>query len=140
MAYNGGRVLYVEVYFGMSFLQKVFGKRKTATNDEWQVPIVQQICIDMIHQIPENWNSAVLILEPTEKGIGTGLSHSAITPRASRDFALSDGEFVSPNMEVLATTRLLELGWVERKGTFKRAIISATRDGEDWDIKSEYEH
>ena len=36
----------------MSFLQKFFGKRETAKNDPWQVPIVQQICIDMIHQIP----------------------------------------------------------------------------------------
>lgn len=94
----------------------------------------------MIHQIPETWASVALVLEPTEKGIGTGLSHSAITPSVSEDFALRNGKFVTPNMEVLAATRQLELGFVERKGTFKKAIISATRDGEDWEVKSEYEH
>ena len=124
----------------MSFLQKIFGKRQAVQDEQWQVPIVQQICIAMINQIPENWDNAVLVLEPTEKGIGTGLSHSAITPRARKDFALHDGEFVTPDMEVMAATRQLELGWVERKGTFKKAIISAICDGEDWDIKSEYEH
>ena len=124
----------------MSLLQKIFGKRKDVQDQQWQVPFVQQICIAMIHQIPENWNSAVLVLEPTEKGIGTGLTHSAIMPRASKDFALRDGEFVTPDGEVMAATRQLELGFVERKGTFKKAIISATRDGEDWEVKSEYEH
>jgi len=124
----------------MSLLKKIFGKHEAVRDEQWQVPIVQQICIAMIHQIPEHWDSAVLMLEPTEKGIGTGLSHSAIMPRPSRDFAIRDSEFVTPDMDVMAATRQLELGWVERKGTFKRAIISATRDGEDWDIKSEYEH
>ncbi len=124
----------------MSLVQKIFGKRKDVQDERWQVAIVQQICIAMIHQIPENWDKAVLVLEPTEKGVGAGLSHSAITPRAVEDFALGDGEFVTPNMEVMAATRQLELGFVERKGTFKKAIISAIRDGEDWDVKSEYEH
>ncbi len=82
----------------------------------------------------------MLVLAPTEKGIGTGLSHSAITPQAGKDFALHDGDFVMPGMEVMVATRQLELGWAERKAIFKRAIISAVRDGEDWDIKSEYEH
>ena len=124
----------------MGFLQKIFGRREAVRDDQWQIPIVQEICAAMIHQIPQHWDSAVLVLAPTEKGIGTGLSHSAITPQASKNFALRDGEFVTPDMEVMAATRQLELGWVERKSTFKRAIISAIRDGEDWDIKSEYEH
>lgn len=124
----------------MSLLQKIFGKRKDIQDQQWQVPIVQQICIAMIHQIPETWDSAFLVLEPTEKGIGTGLSHSAITPCGNKDLALRDGVFVTPNMEVMAATRQLELGFVERKSTFKKAIISAIRDGEDWEVKSEYEH
>ncbi len=94
----------------------------------------------MIHQIPESWDSAVLVLAPTEEGIGTGFSHSAIAPRAAEDFALRDGEFVTPDMEVMAATRQLELSFVEHKGIFKKAIISAIRDGEDWEVKSEYEH
>ena len=124
----------------MGFLQKLFGKREVPVDNQWQTPIVQEICIAMIHQIPEEWDNAILILEPTEKGIGTGLKHSAITPQGGKGFALTNGAFVTPDMEVMAATRKLELGFVERKGTFKRAIISAIRDGEDWDIKSEYEH
>ena len=124
----------------MGFLQKLFGKREAPVDNQWQMPIVQEICIAIIHQIPEDWSSATLILEPTEKGIGTGLKHSAITPQGSRDFALTNGVFVTPDMEVMAATRKLELGFVERKGTFKRAIISAIQDGENWDIKSEYEY
>ena len=124
----------------MSFLQGLFGKRKPARDGQWQVPIVQEICIAMIHQIPEDWDGAYLVLEPTERGIGSGLSHSAITPKPAKDFTLRDGQFVTPDMAVMAATRKLELGWVERKGTFKRAIISATRNGEDWDIRSDYEY
>lgn len=134
-----GNYIYGSI-FKIGLLQRIFGRREAVKDEQWQVPIVQEICIAMIRQIPEHWNSAVLVLEPTEKGIGTGLSHSAVTPQASKDFALRDGEFVTPDMAVMAATRQLELGWVERKGTFKRAIISAIRDGEDWDIKSEYEH
>lgn len=44
-------------------------------------------------------------------------------------------------MDVLAATRQLELGFVARNWTFKRAIISAKRDSEGgWDIRSDYEH
>ena len=124
----------------MRFLKKLFGKRETALDDQWQFPVVQEICIAMIHQIPEDWNSAFLVLEPTENGIGTGLRHSAITAEAGPDFKLRDGNFVTPDMEVMAATRKFELGWVERKTTFKRAIISAIRDGEDWEIKSGFEY
>lgn len=125
----------------MSILGRFFGKGKSKqVDDQWQVPIVQEICIAMIRQIPAEWDSAYLVLEPTEKGLGTGMTHSAITRNLSTDFSLRDGGFVTPGMEVMAATRRLELGWVERKGTFKRAIISAQRDGEDWDIKSDYEH
>jgi len=125
----------------VGFLQNLFGRRKNVVDAQWQTPIVQEICVAMIRQIPEQWDSAVLVLEPTEKGLGSGLSHSAITPQsASKDFTVQGGEFVTPNMEVMAATRKLELGWLERKSTFKRAIISATREGEDWTIKSDYEH
>lgn len=125
----------------MSILGRFFGKEKLRqVDEEWQVPIVQEICIAMIHQIPEDWDSAYLVLKPTEKGLGTGMTHSAITRALSTDFALRDGDFVTPDMAVMAATRKLEMGWVERKGTFRRAILSAKRDGEDWEIKSDYEH
>jgi len=126
----------------VSLLQRIFGKQKqSAVDKQWEVSTVQEIGIAMIRQMPEHWDSAVLVLEPTEKGLGTGLSHSAITPqRAGKDFTLQNGAFITPGMEVMAATRKLELGWLERKGTFKRAIISAARDGEDWIVKSEYEY
>ncbi|MGO8673085.1 MAG: hypothetical protein ACLQVD_17215 [Capsulimonadaceae bacterium] len=95
----------------------------------------------MIRSIPEEWDTVYLALAPTERGIGSGLTHSAITRRASPDNKLPDADFVTPNMEVLAATRELELEFVKRKWVFKRAIIFAKRDSEgDWDIRSDYEH
>lgn len=124
----------------MGFFQRLFGQRRAPESPEWQTPIVQEICVAMLRQIPEDWESAYLVLEVTEKGIGSGLTHSAVMRKLSKDFALKDGDFVMPDMTVMAATRKLELGWVERKCTFKKAIISAVLTGDDWEIRSEYEH
>jgi len=116
----------------MGLLNRLFGKQ--GNNDaQWQVPIVQEICATLIRIIPPNWNSVALILDVPPHGLGKGLSHSISSPEGHKDV-------VMPTMEVFAATRKLELGWVERKSTFKRATISAQRMGEDWSIKSEYEH
>jgi|SRR5215471_4252690 len=117
----------------MGFLDKLFGKRQDDPDALWQTPVVQEICITLIRLIPPHWNSVVLTLGVTEQGLGQGLSHTISSPEGHK-------EVVVPRMEVLVATRKLELGWVERKCTFKKAIISAQRDGEDWNIKSEYEH
>ena len=117
----------------MGFLDKFFGKRQNDADAQWQTPVVEEICITLINIIPPHWNSVALTLDVSEGGLGSGLIHSISNPEGHKDVVL-------PRMEVLAATRKLELGWVERKGTFKKAIISAKRDGEDWDIKSEYEH
>jgi hypothetical protein len=117
----------------MGLFDKLFGKPKQNTHAEWQVPIIQEICITLIRIIPPQWNSVTLILDVPEHGIGKGLTHSIKSPEGHTDV-------VMPNMEVFAATRKLELGWLERKSTFKRAIISAQRNGEDWNIKSDYEH
>lgn len=126
----------------MSIFQRFLGKRpeKEITDDSWQTPMVQDICMAMLRLIPDDWNSVALVLDVTDKGIGSGLAHSAITPQPVSDAALRDDKFVMPDVAVMVATRKLELGWVERKKTFKRAIISARRDGEDWEIRSEYEH
>jgi hypothetical protein len=125
----------------MGFFDKILGKRKDVVDEQWELPIVQEICIAMIHQIPEHWDKASIVLEVPEHGLGRGLAHSAITPEPSTDMALRSGDFVTPDTAVMAATRKLELGWVERKGTFKRAIITAAKDAEGgWDIRSAYEY
>jgi len=127
----------------VGLFDRLFGKTKrdNPADASWQVPLVQQVCIAMIRSIPDEWDTVYLVLEPTEKGIGTGLSHSAITRTLAADFKLHDTDFVTPNMDVLAATRQLELGFVSRNWTFKRAIISAKQDSEGgWDIRSDYEH
>jgi hypothetical protein len=117
----------------MGLLDKLFGKTKQNSHAEWQVPIVQEICITLIRIIPPHWNSVALVLDVPEHGLGKGLSHSIKSPEGHNDV-------VMPTMEVFAAARKFELGWVERRSTFKRAIISAQRNGEDWSINSDYEH
>lgn len=130
----------------MGLFGRLFGKRNNIAGEQWQLPFVQEICIAIIQQIPEDWNSAFLVLEVPEHGLGRGLAHSAIMETRAADFALTDGEFVTPDMAVMTATRQFELAWVERLKTFKqavvfrRAILSATRDGEDWVVKSDYEY
>jgi len=120
-------------YTRMGFFDKLFGKRPDEADAEWQTPVVQEICITLIHLIPPHWNSVALTLGVPEHGLGNGLSHAISSPEGHKDV-------VMPTMEVFAATRKLELGWAERKSTLKKAIISAQRNGEDWAIKSEYEH
>lgn len=129
----------------MNFLKSLFGVKKepakqSTDDDTWQTLAVKEICISMIRQIPQEWDSAFLLLEPTEKSIGSGLTHSAITRLRPADFAIPSTDFVMPDADVFAATRVLELGWKARHSTFQRAIIMATRDGESWNIQSEYEH
>jgi hypothetical protein len=127
-------------FTAMGLLERIFGRRKDGADEQWQVPIVQEICVAMLRLVPQDWKSAYLVLEVTDSGLGSGLSHSAITRQRSADGMLRSGEFVTPDMEVMAATRKLELGWLERKKTFKRAIISATDNGDGWEIRSDYEH
>ena len=117
----------------MGLLDKLFGKPKKVTDAQWQVPAVQEICVTLVRIIPPHWNAVALTLDVPDHGIGKGLSHSIKSPEGHKDV-------VMPTMEVFEATRKFELGWIERKGTFKRAIISAQRDGEDWSLKSDYEH
>ena len=127
----------------MSFLNRIFGKseRENLVDLDWQVPAVQEICIAMIQQVPESWDKVSLVLETPEHGLGKGLIHSAITPEPSTDMVLRSVDFVTPNEAVLLATRKFELGWVERKATFKRAVITAAKDSEGgWEIRSDYEH
>jgi hypothetical protein len=117
----------------MGFLDKLFGKRQGDADAQWQTPVVQEICITLIRIIPPHWNSVALTLGVPEHGLGQGLSHSISSPEGHNDV-------VMPTPEVFAASRKLELGWVERKSTFKKAVVSAQRNGEDWAIKSEYEY
>jgi hypothetical protein len=122
----------------MGLWERLLGRRRAA-DDQWQVPIIQEICIAMLRLVPKDWKSAYLVLKVAEGGLGGGLSHSAITRNASVDGLLRDTEFVSPDMEVFAATRKLELGWLERDKKFKRVIISAIDDGNGWEIRSDYD-
>jgi hypothetical protein len=122
----------------MGLWTKLLGRRN-ATSDQWQTPIVQEICIAMLRLVPKDWKSAYLVLTVPDEGLGRGLSHSAITRQLSEDGALRDAEFVTADMEVFAATRKLELGWMGRRKTFERAIISAIDDGNGWQIRSEYD-
>ncbi len=125
----------------MRLLGKIFGRRPQGTEIEWQTPIVQEICLAMIRQIPDDWNNAALVLRPTEHGLGSGLFHSAISRQhPDHDFTLQDEHFVTPNLEVMAGTRKLELAWLQRKVTFRKAILRVFREGEKWIVESEYEY
>lgn len=125
----------------MSLFNRIFGKPRDVVDEQWQVPVVQEICSAMIQQIPEHWHRASIVLEVPEHGIGRGLAHSAITPEPALDMALRSTDFVTPDAAVMAATRQLELGWVARKATFKRVIITAIEDAAgNWDIRSDYEH
>jgi len=117
----------------MGLFDRLFGKRKEDADALWQQPVIQELCITLIRIIPPHWKSVALTLDVPEYGLGQGLSHSISSPESHKDVVI-------PTMEVFAVTRKLELRWVERKSTFKKAIISAQRNGEDWVIKSEYEH
>lgn len=116
----------------MGLFDKLFGRQRQVTDAQRQVPVIQEVCVTLIRLLPPHWNAVALSLDVPDHGLGKGLTHSIKSPEGHRDV-------VMPTMEVFAATRKLELGWVERKGTFKRAIISAQRDGEDWKIKSDYE-
>ena len=124
----------------MGLLGRILGRRRDAADNAWQAPIVQEICMEMIRLAPNEWTSAYLILEVTDRGFGSGLSHSAITPELSEDGAIHAPNFVLPDMAVMAATRKLELGWLERNKTFKRAIISAVEDADGWQVQSDYQH
>lgn len=133
----------------MNILKRIFGaskpvasasQSKLSQDEAWQIALAQEISIAMLRQIPEDWTSAQLVLEPTENGLGTGMRHSAITPQGADGFRLKDAQFATPNMEVMAATRKLELAWVKRGSTFKRVTITAVSDGDDWQIKSECEY
>ena len=123
-------------------LGRLFRNRRR--DDAWQTDVIQKIAIQMLRQVPEDWDRASLVLEVSEKGLGAGLQHSAITPdpaeSSEKGFKLTDSRFVLPDFDTLAATRELELGWLERKRTFKRAIITVRDDGDGWEIRSEYEH
>ena len=122
----------------MGLWERLAGRRRPA-DDQWQAPIVQEICIAMLRLVPKDWKSAYLVLKVAEEGLGGGLSHSAISRNASEHGVLRDAEFVSPDMEVFTATRKLELGWMERGKTFKRVIISAIDDDNGWEIRSDYD-
>src|SRR5262245_30353934 len=106
--------------------------------DDWQTKVVQEIGIAMIHLIPDGWDTGSIVLEPTEKGLGNGLQHSPIVRQQARS-SLNNSDFVLPDSAVMAATRKLELGLVKRKCTFQRAIITVTRQGEDWNVQSSYD-
>lgn len=124
----------------MTFLKRLFA-RCGSGDDQWQISIIQEVCLAMIRQVPDDWTSVSIVLEVAENGLGAGLLHSAITPEPVKNGMLGDTRFVTPEMDVFNATRKLEMGWLERKKTFKRAIITARKDeGGGWDIRSEYEH
>jgi hypothetical protein len=122
----------------MGFWDSLWARRRES-GDQWQTPIVQEICIAMLQLVPKEWKSAYLVLDVSDDGLGNGLVHSAITPQLSEDGAVHDAAFVLPDMAVMAATRNLELGLMERRKTFKRVIISAVADGEDWQVRSDYD-
>ena len=125
----------------MSLLKRLFGNRESPSDAQWQVPIIQEICAAMIRQAPQEWKRVSIVLERTEHGSGQGMHHSAITPEPALDMSLSTDHFLTPNAEVMAATRELELAWVERRYTFKKAIITAVEDADgNWSVRSDYEN
>jgi hypothetical protein len=124
------------------FLGKVRQKQAgpPVVDDQWHQPIGQEIAVAVLRQIPDDWDSAHLVLEPTEKGFGPGLAHSAITRTYSPDQSLPDSDFVMPGMELMAATRKLELGAIEQHAEFKRFLLAARFDGKQWGVRTDFEY
>ena len=128
----------------MGIVSRILGGRRNVKAETWQRQAIQKIAAEMVRQIPPDWDRAALVLEPTGKGFGQGMHHSPITPdpapSTDKGFMLKDTQVVLPDSELMAAAREFELGWVERKATFKRAIITVKQDADGWEIKSDYEH
>lgn len=123
----------------MGFFQQLLGAFSGQNDGQWQLPLVQEICLAMIRLAPPDWPSVYLVLEVTDDGLGSGLAHSAITLERPEGMTVRDSNFVTPDATVMMATRKLELALLERKKTFRRIIISAVQDPNGWDIRSEFE-
>ncbi len=50
----------------------------------------------MIRIVPEDWNGVAFVVEATDRGSGSGLSHSAITPTPATDMTIQDETALLP--------------------------------------------
>ncbi len=102
-------------------------------SQEWQTPILTSLWGALIGVLPEGWDTAVLELGVTERGFGTGLSHSIINEDGHPGLAF-------PNDALFLATRRLELGFYERGWQWQRAVARVSFDGEHWRGTIKYEY
>jgi hypothetical protein len=107
----------------------------TEEPQDWQAPILTSLWEALIRVLPDGWDSAVLVLETTAGGFGTGLSHSILNEDGQPGLAF-------PNEDLFLATRRLELGFHQQGLPWRRAIARVWFDGENWrgTINYEYEH
>jgi hypothetical protein len=97
---------------------------------EEQDILYKNICSALIACTPEHWYSATLYLNKTN----TGLEHLIESNEGHSDIA-------SPDSELFATTRKLELFLNSKSEMFQKAKFSIWLNNSDqWQFKSEFEH
>jgi len=112
------------------------GSRKMPADlqDEQLTPrasVLEAICTMLAEVMPEHWRTVTLTLTPRAE-FGQGLSHTISSPEGHE-------ESVPPPPGLLEATKRLERCWTDRDATFRRAVISATRDSKDWRLSIDYD-
>ena len=86
-----------------------------------------------IRNVPPSWAAATLTLEAPEDGLGQGVTHSITSPAGLRDV-------VFPSDELMLATRKLELGSIENKLDWRKAVVGIEKDGEVWKTNVDFDY
>jgi hypothetical protein len=113
----------------LGFFGRLFGRRDA----NWHEPLLKDVLVKFIRNVPPTWNAAVLTLKAPAHGLGTGVSHSIISPEGRRDVA-------SPSGELMLATREFELGSVEHKLDWKKVVVTVERAGESWKSNIDFDY
>ena len=113
----------------MGFFGRLFGRRDA----NWHEPLLKDVLVTFIRNVPPTWTAAVLTLKAPEHGLGTGVSHSITSPEGRRDVAF-------PSDELMLATRKFELGSVEHKLDWKKVVVTVEKDGENWKSNIDFDY
>lgn len=113
----------------MGFFGRLFGKR----DPDWHEPLLREVLVSFIRNVPPSWKAARLTLKAPEHGLGTGVSHSIVSPERHRDV-------VSPSDDLMHATRTFELGSVKHKLQWKKVVVDVEKDGENWKSKIDFDY
>ena len=113
----------------MGFLSRLFGRR----DHNWHEPLLRDVLVTFIRNVPPAWNAATLTLAAPEDGLGSGVSHTIVSPEGRRDVVL-------PSDELMLATRKFELASVEHQMLWKKVVVGVEKEGEDWKSKIDFDY